>query len=108
MLIHASSIPFFFSLKLVFLFCVTLQLLYLDSVESGTPTSDCVLRVEAWNSKLIAEVMQKDKKEDEEFGKLRVKETFFVWIAFFYPVQTSICFLSYLFHLFPRFFSATA
>lgn len=52
-----------------------MQIVYVDSVEVDepiAPASVCPIRAAAWSNQLIQAVMQKDRKPNGEFGKLRV------------------------------------
>ena len=58
----------------LFFFKLT-QILYVDSLEVDEAIesdSVCPIRAAAWTNQLIQAVMQKDRKPNGEFGKLRV------------------------------------
>ena len=60
---------------MLFSICYHGQVIYLDSLEVDEaiqPVSECPIRAAAWDNKLIQAVIQKDKKPNGEFGKLRV------------------------------------
>ena len=70
---------------------------YLDSLVVDELISDCMPRINAWNSDLVKKVMKKDRIAPGVFGKLQVSFIFINLVSLNYMFCFFLCEVFWLF-----------
>src|SRR4051812_30929556 len=83
---------------------VFLQMMYIDSLELDEFISDCMPRVDAWDSTLIKRVVKKDRISPGVFGNLQVCRQD-LYSLFFLKISINLFILTFVFMPFPSKYS---